>query len=153
MKLLLLLSFSLALGCALGGKAADKSGDVDPEDTEDVDDTEDEDEDTEDEEDTDDEEDTEEEPTTGPGVLGDETGLEAMCRRFFECGGGYYENEEECMQASYDYWGECRAAEDALNALGECVANVDCDDYNPDSYNPSSVGCDDEWEDLGASDC
>lgn len=141
--LFLTLTLSLSLGCALGAKDEADDGAVDDIEDEEGD---------EDEEDTD-EEDEEEEPTTGPGVLGDETGLEAMCRRFFECGGGYYSDEEDCIEASYNYWGDCRAAENALNALGECVAEVDCDDYNPDSYHPSSVGCGDEWEDLGNADC
>ncbi|MES2642688.1 MAG: hypothetical protein V4850_24610 [Myxococcota bacterium] len=150
MKLLILLSFSLALGCALGGKETDKDGEEIPTDRDETGEDDDEDdEDTDEDEDTDDEE----EPTTGPGVLGDETGLEAMCRRYVECGGNYYSDEEACMEASYDYWGECRAAEDALNALGECVAYVECGEYNPDSYTPSSIGCGDEWEDLGDADC
>ncbi|MDP2312207.1 MAG: hypothetical protein Q8P41_04825 [Pseudomonadota bacterium] len=140
MKPLLLLTFALALGCAGGDKPTDDddfevTDDTAGEDTEDTEDTED------------------PGPTTGPGVLGDETGLEAMCRRYVECGGSYYADAEACIQASYDYWGECTSAKDALNALGECVANVECGEYNPDSYTPSSVGCGDEWSDLGAADC
>ena len=144
MKLFLLLTLSLSLGCALGDKADD--GDVT--DVEDVSDEE-----TGEEDDEDEEDEEEEEATTGPGVLGDETGLEAMCRRFFECGGALYENEEECIQASYDYWGECSAVVDALDALGACVADVECSEYNPDSYHPGAIGCGDEFEELGASDC
>jgi hypothetical protein len=130
-----ILLLALTLGCSPDPASAEDTDVADTNEPADTDDTE------------------EPGPTTGPGVLGDETGLEAMCRRFFECGGTWYDDEEDCIQSSYDYWGECTAAKDALDALGACVAEVECSEYDPDSYHPDSVGCDEEWDDLNAADC
>jgi len=87
-------------------------------------------------------------PTSGPGVLPGETGQEAMCRRAFECGSTYYEDEEACVQAGTDYWGECAEVTTALDAFGACMADMACEDYNPDAYNPASTPCSEEWGDL-----
>ena len=87
-------------------------------------------------------------PTSGPGVLPGETGLDAFCRRYFECGGTYYADEQACIDASLDYWGECAARRDALDAFGACMSEIECTDYDPDAYNPASTPCAQEWSDL-----
>ncbi len=88
-------------------------------------------------------------PTSGPGVLPGETGVEAMCRRVFECGGSYYADEDACIDAGVDYWGECAEVTAALDAFGACMSEVPCDEYDPDAYNPASTPCSEEWSDLG----
>lgn len=87
-------------------------------------------------------------PTSGPGVLPGEGGLEAFCRRFFECGGGYYSDEQDCIDASVNYWGECAEVTEALDGFGACMSEIECDDYNPDTYNPASTPCSEQWSDV-----
>lgn len=87
-------------------------------------------------------------PTSGPGVLPGETGLDAFCRRYVECGGTYYADEQACIDASLDYWGECAARRDALDAFGACMSEIECTDYDPDAYNPASTPCSEQWSDL-----
>lgn len=87
-------------------------------------------------------------PTSGPGVLPGEGGLEAFCRRFFECGGSYYSDEQDCIDASVDYWGECAEVTEALDGFGACMSEIACDDYNPDAYNPASTPCSEQWSDV-----
>lgn len=87
-------------------------------------------------------------PTSGPGVLPGETGLDAFCRRYFECGGTYYADEQACIDASLDYWGECAARRDAQDVFGACMSELECSDYDPDAYNPASTPCAQEWSDL-----
>ncbi|MGH1343884.1 MAG: hypothetical protein ACRBN8_20165 [Nannocystales bacterium] len=87
-------------------------------------------------------------PTSGPGVLPGEGGLEAFCRRFFECGGAYYSDEQDCIDATVGYWGECAEVTDALDGFGACMSEIACDDYNPDAYNPANTSCSDQWSDV-----
>lgn len=87
-------------------------------------------------------------PTSGPGVLPGEGGLEAFCRRFFECGGSYYSDEQDCIDASVNYWGECAEVTEALDGFGACMSEIECGDYNPDSYNPASTPCSEQWSDV-----
>lgn len=91
-------------------------------------------------------------PTDGPGVLPGETGLDAFCRRYVECGGTYYGDAQQCIDESLGYWGECKSRRDALDAFGACMSNLDCSEWNPDAYNPGSTPCAQEWSDLGASE-
>lgn len=92
------------------------------------------------------------EPPEGPGVFPGESGLEAFCRRYVECGGTYYEDAQGCIDASYDYWGDCPSRKAALDVFGACMAEVACDDWNPDAYNPANTSCAAEWEGVGDSD-
>ena len=87
-------------------------------------------------------------PTSGPGVLPGEGGLDAFCRRFFECGGAYYSDEQDCIDESVGYWGECAEVTEALDAFGACMSEIACDDYNPDAYNPASTVCSEQWSDV-----
>lgn len=93
-------------------------------------------------------------PTSGPGVLPGEGGLDAFCRRFFECGGAYYSDEQDCIDASVGYWGECAEVTQALDDFGACMSEIPCDDYNPDAYNPANTVCSEQWSDVqGAGPC
>ncbi len=87
-------------------------------------------------------------PTSGPGVLPGEGGLEAFCRRFFECGGAYYSDEQACIDASVNYWGECAEVTQALDGFGACMSEIECEDYSPDAYNPASTPCSEQWSDV-----
>ena len=91
-------------------------------------------------------------PTSGPGVLPGETGLEAFCRRYVECGGSYYADQQACIDESYGYWGDCPSRTAALDVFGACMSEIECTDWTPDAYNPASTPCAAEWEALGASD-
>lgn len=91
-------------------------------------------------------------PTSGPGVLPGETGLEAFCRRYVECGGSYYADQQACLDESYGYWGDCPSRTAALDVFGACMSEVECTDWTPDAYNPANTPCASEWEALGASD-
>ena len=90
-------------------------------------------------------------PTDGPGVLPGETGLEAFCRRYGECGGTYYADEQACLDASLDYWGSCPSRRTALDNFGACMSELDCNDWSPDAYQPASTPCAAQWEQVGAS--
>jgi hypothetical protein len=90
-------------------------------------------------------------PTSGPGVLPGESGLDAFCRRYVECGGTYYGDARVCIDESLNYWGECPSRRDALDAFGACMSEIECDDWSPDAYNPNSTPCAEQWGDLGAS--
>ncbi|MBV1858530.1 MAG: hypothetical protein KUG77_08970 [Nannocystaceae bacterium] len=87
-------------------------------------------------------------PTSGPGVLPGEDGMQAQCRRALECGSTYYRDEQDCIDAGVDYWGECAEATAALNNFGACMSEMDCADYNPDAYNPANTPCSEFWSDL-----
>lgn len=90
-------------------------------------------------------------PTSGPGVLPGESGLEAFCRRYIECGGTYYADQQDCLDATVDYWGECAEVVVALDDFGACMADIACEDYNPDVYNPNDTVCSDQWGDVGSA--
>ena len=81
------------------------------------------------------------------------TGLEGYCERYKECGGTYYATAAECVEASLSYWGDCPEMQAALDAFGDCMMAVPCEDYNPDSYNPASTECADAWSDVYDADC
>lgn len=90
-------------------------------------------------------------PTDGPGVLPGETGLDAFCRRYVECGGTFYADQQACIDASLDYWGACPSRRTALDAFGACMSEMACADWSPDAYNPGSTPCAQQWQDLGQS--
>ena len=90
--------------------------------------------------------------TDGPGVLPGETGIDSFCRRYVECGGTYYADAQECMDASLGYWGECPSRRAALDAFGACMSELDCSEWNPDAYNPGSTPCAQQWSDLQSSE-
>jgi hypothetical protein len=91
-------------------------------------------------------------PTDGPGVLPGETGLDASCRRYVECGGTYYADAQACVDASLGYWGECPSRREALDAFGACMSELACDTYDPDAYNPGDTPCADQWAALNESE-
>lgn len=92
---------------------------------------------------------TGEPPTSGPGVLPGESGLEAFCRRYVECGGTYYADQQDCLDATVGYWGECTEVVGALDDFGACMADIACEDYNPDAYNPANTVCAEQWGEVG----
>ena len=88
----------------------------------------------------------------GGGGGSGRTGLEGYCDHYVDCGGTYYADAEECVQASIDHWGECRR--DELDTFGNCMMELSCDEWgNPDAYNPSSTPCADEWSAIGNASC
>lgn len=91
-------------------------------------------------------------PTDGPGVLPGETGLDAFCRRYVECGGSFYADAQDCIDQSLAYWGECASRRAALDDFGACMSEVACRDYSPDAFNPASTPCAQQWDQLGASE-
>jgi hypothetical protein len=91
-------------------------------------------------------------PTDGPGVLPGETGIDSFCRRYVECGGTYYADEQACLDETFGYWGECPSRRAALDAFGACMSELDCSEWNPDAYNPGSTPCAQQWSDLNASE-
>lgn len=91
-------------------------------------------------------------PTDGPGVLPGETGLEAFCRRYVECGGTYYPDDQACIDESLNYWGSCPSRRTALDNFGACMSEMDCNDWSPDAYNPGSTPCAEQWNQVGASE-
>jgi hypothetical protein len=91
-------------------------------------------------------------PTSGPGVLPGESGLEAFCRRYVECGGTYYADQQACIDASTGYWGECASRIAAQDTFGACMSEIECSDWSPDAYNPNSTPCAEQWQELGATD-
>ncbi len=95
---------------------------------------------------------TEPAPTSGPGVLPGEDGLDAFCRRYVECGGTYYADQQACIDESEGYWGTCPSRKAALDAFGACMSEIECGDWSPDAYNPNSTPCAGEWGDLNASE-
>lgn len=94
---------------------------------------------------------TGEPPTSGPGVLPGESGIEAFCRRYVECGGTYYADQQDCLDATVGYWGDCAEVTAALDDFGACMADIACDDYNPDAYNPANTVCAEQWGDVGSA--
>lgn len=84
-------------------------------------------------------------PTDGPGVLPGEDGMQAFCRRYKECGGTYYGDQQECLDATYDYWGDCPSRKAALDEFGACMSELDCGEWSPDAYNPNSTPCAEQW--------
>lgn len=95
---------------------------------------------------------TEPPPTSGPGVLPGEDGMDAFCRRYVECGGTYYSGEQECLDETYGYWGDCPSRKAALDAFGACMSELDCGEWNPDAYNPNSTPCAAQWGDVQGSE-
>jgi hypothetical protein len=95
---------------------------------------------------------TEPAPTDGPGVLPGESGLDAFCRRYVECGGTYYADAQACIDESEGYWGTCPSRKAALDAFGACMSEIECGDWSPDAYNPNSTPCAQQWSDLNASE-
>jgi hypothetical protein len=91
-------------------------------------------------------------PTDGPGVLPGETGLEAFCRRYVECGGTYYDDAQACMDESLGYWGSCPSRRTALDNFGACMSEMACSDWSPDAYNPNDTPCAEQWSQVGASE-
>lgn len=87
-------------------------------------------------------------PTSGPGVLPGETGLDSMCRRAIECGSTYYRDTQACIDAGIDYWGTCPEVTVAMDNFGACMSEIACEDYDPDAYNPSRTPCADLYGDL-----
>ncbi len=87
-------------------------------------------------------------PTSGPGVLPGETGIDAFCRRYFECGGTNYVDEQDCVDQGVDYWGACPMRRMALDAFGACMSEIACEDYDPDAYNPNATPCARLWQEL-----
>lgn len=80
------------------------------------------------------------------------TGLEGFCDYYFECGGTWYSDVDACMDASIDQWGECARPE--LDDFGDCMMGLTCEEWgDPDSYNPASTDCADEWDDVRDTDC
>jgi hypothetical protein len=80
------------------------------------------------------------------------SGLEAYCDHYVDCGGTYYEDQQACIDASLNYWGSCPSRRAALDAFGDCMLGVACDEWSPDSYNPANTECAEEWKALGASE-
>ncbi|MGM0555220.1 MAG: hypothetical protein ACQEVA_02480 [Myxococcota bacterium] len=77
-------------------------------------------------------------------------GLEGYCEYYFECGGSYYSDVDDCVTQSIDYWGECRR--DELDAFGDCMLDLTCEEWgNPDAYNPSNTSCSEEWSAISES--
>lgn len=91
-------------------------------------------------------------PPSGPGVFPGESGMDAFCRRYKECGGTYYDDAQACLDATYDYWGDCPSRKTALDAFGACMSEMACADWSPDAYNPASTPCAAEWDEVGASE-
>jgi hypothetical protein len=87
----------------------------------------------------------------GGGGTTKASGLEGFCEHYFECGGGYYADVKDCIDASEGYWGACRRPE--LDAFGDCMMKVACKDWSPDAYNPASTPCADAWKAVGAKKC
>ncbi|PCC74881.1 hypothetical protein SAMN02745121_05940 [Nannocystis exedens] len=88
---------------------------------------------------------TEPAPTDGPGVLPGEDGMQAFCRRYKECGGTYYDDQQECLDATYGYWGDCPSRKAALDDFGACMSELECGAWNPDAYNPNDTPCAQQW--------
>lgn len=76
------------------------------------------------------------------------SGLERFCEAYKTCGGTYYATAQDCVDATLSYWGSCPSRRTALDAFGECMADVPCDSYNPDTYDPGNTDCAAEWEDI-----
>lgn len=91
-------------------------------------------------------------PTDGPGVLPGEDGMQAFCRRYKECGGTYYGDQQECLDATYDYWGDCASRKAALDEFGACMSELDCSEWNPDAYNPGSTPCAEQWSGVQSAE-
>jgi len=85
-------------------------------------------------------------------VLPGEDGMDAFCRRYVECGGTYYAGEQECLDATYDYWGMCPTRKAALDEFGACMSEMECTDWSPDAYNPGNTPCASEWDKVGSSE-
>jgi hypothetical protein len=88
----------------------------------------------------------------GGGSSSGRDGLEGFCDHYVDCGGTYYADADACISASIDYWGECRR--DELDAFGDCMMELSCDEWgNPDTYNPASTDCSDEWSEVRSASC
>lgn len=79
-------------------------------------------------------------------------GFDAYCRRYIECGGTYYTDEQDCLDESYQYWGTCPERLALLEALGACVQGLTCEEFGPNTNPPSSTPCGQYYDDLVASD-
>jgi hypothetical protein len=72
------------------------------------------------------------------------SGLNGFCDHYKDCGGTWYTTAQDCIDASLDYWGDCRRPQ--LDAFGDCMCTVSCADWgDPDVYNPNDTPCADEW--------
>ncbi|MFO0667936.1 MAG: hypothetical protein U0174_28550 [Polyangiaceae bacterium] len=87
----------------------------------------------------------------GGGGAPKSTGLKGFCEHYFECGGSYYKDVDDCIQASVDHWKACRRPE--LDAFGDCMMGVECKDWNPDTYNPASTKCSSQWSSITQKQC
>ena len=52
-----------------------------------------------------------------------------------------------------NHWGDCTEMQTALDVFGDCMMTIDCDDYNPDTYNPASTDCAEEWQGVRDASC
>lgn len=82
--------------------------------------------------------------TGGGGV----SGLAANAAKYFECGGSYYEDEDDFILQSAGYWGTCEPTKTALDTYSDCMAALDCDEYPTGSFNPNTGPCSDEYAAL-----
>lgn len=78
---------------------------------------------------------------------------EDWCDRWKECGGTIYETAEDCVEATYDYFGTCPDMQAALDAYAQCMIDVSCDTFDPDTYNPADTPCAHEWDIILATSC
>lgn len=76
------------------------------------------------------------------------TGLEHFCQRYFVCGGTTYADVNDCVGQSLDYWGTCSTRRAALDAFSECMANLDCSEYDPNGFIPGNTPCASLWTAL-----
>jgi hypothetical protein len=95
------------------------------------------------------------ESSTAAGTSGDdpgESGLEAQCRRYFECGGDNYSDIEQCVADALAWWGDCAEVRAALDDFGWCMASVDCSEYDPEAYLPQAF-CPKQYDALLKASC
>ena len=79
------------------------------------------------------------------------TGFAGLCEHSEDCGGTYYATVQDCIDATIEYWGECRCPE--LDAFGNCMLSVECDGWDPDAYDPEDTPCAAEWQAIVTKDC
>ena len=83
--------------------------------------------------------------------LGNE--LFAWCERWIACGGTWYETPQDCVDATYAYWGECEAVTAALDEFAACMLDVPCSDFDADTFDPAESSCSSVWEGVVAVAC
>jgi hypothetical protein len=94
--------------------------------------------------------------TAEPGdSLSTESGtkLFTWCERWIECGGTWYETPQDCVDATYAYWGECEAVVSALDDFAECMVDVPCSAFDADTFDPAESPCAGLWPAVVASAC